>query len=335
MGHNCWHTKGLVAAIGGLVLTAISTAASAQNCTGLQVSVPFSFTGVEQSTVIPAGITSARVFVNGAQGGTGGGPAGGAGGLGGQVVGDLAVAPGSTVFVYVGGQGSVFNGAALGGNAGGAIGGGASDIRVGGNAVGNRVAVAGGGGGGGTTGCELDTTTGGAGGLGGGGAGGAGADNPTPGGVAGGGAGGTVGAGGAPGIGCGGFLGAAGLAAGTGGAGQACCCFGNPRIPGGGGGGGGDTVGGGGGGGSAGTVGCSGNDKGAGGGGAGGTSVNFSLAAPTVTNGVQAGNGSVEICLIAAAGAGGPIPTLSPMAILFLTIIMATAALLFMRRRRS
>jgi hypothetical protein len=94
-------------------------------------------------------------------------------------------------------------------------------------------------------------------------------------------------------------------------------------------------VGGGGGGGSAGTVGCSGNDKGAGGGGAGGTSVNFSLTAPTITNGVQAGNGSVEICLIAAAGAGGPIPTLSPMAILFLTIIMATAALLFMRRRRS
>ncbi|MEQ1597493.1 MAG: DUF11 domain-containing protein, partial [Casimicrobium sp.] len=51
-------------------------------------------------------------------------------------------------------------------------------------------------------------------------------------------------------------------------------------------------------GGSAGTVGCSGNDKGGGGGGAGGTSDAATLTSVTMTQGVNLGNGSVELCYI-------------------------------------
>jgi uncharacterized repeat protein (TIGR01451 family) len=144
---------------------------------------------------------------------------------------------------------------------------------------------------------------GGAGGAGGGVAGANGGSSPTSGGVAGGGFGGTTAAGGNAGIGCAGFLGSPGLApnlitafGGNGGAGQSCCCFTFGSIPGGGGGGGGLVPGGGGGGGSAGTTGCSGNDKGAGGGGAGGTSgVDASLTNPALNNGIWLGNGMVTI----------------------------------------
>ena len=54
--------------------------------------------------------------------------------------------------------------------------------------------------------------------------------------------------------------------------------------------------GGGGGGGSAGTSGCGGNSKGAGGGGGGGSSMAVGLTTPTITDGVQVGDGEVEIC---------------------------------------
>lgn len=326
----------LVAATLGVLLAGASHVVSAQSsCSVGQTSRTFSFTGVEQTTVIPAGMSSANVFINGAQGGAGGGPLAGAGGLGGRVSGTLTLTPGQTLSIFVGGQGSVFNGSAIGGNAGGGIGGGASDVRVGGNAVINRVAVAGGGGGGGSTGCDAPAQ-GGLGGTGGGGAGAAGANAPTSGGSAGGGAGGTSGAGGAAGIGCGGFLGTAGQANGTGGAGQACCCFGSPRIPGGGGGGGGATVGGGGGGGSAGTAGCSGNDKGAGGGGGGGTSTATGLTASTITNGAQTGDGFVEVCLVPTAvvvNSPTSIPTLSTWAMLLMAALML--AIGFGRSRRS
>jgi|GEM_PF-2391794 len=278
-------------------------------------SVVYEFTGAPETFTVPACVSSITVKVFGAQGGAGatgnsnvGAIAGGAGGLGGFAQGQLNVAAGDVLNIFVGGQGGTptggFNGGANGGNDNSGGGGGASDIRIGGLDEANRVITAGGGGGGGRGGCEGSSGLAGIGGNGGDGGGGNGFDgggSPTSGGVAGGGFGAIGPNGGAAGIGCSGFLGTAGATAttgtgGIGGAGQACCCFSFPTIPGGGGGGGGQIGGGGGGAGSAGTAGCSGNDKGAGGGGAGGTNfIGASFTNSSETNGVHAGNGKVVI----------------------------------------
>jgi hypothetical protein len=127
-------------------------------------------TGAEQTFTVPSGVTSIDVIAIGAAGGSGSTPAsagtGGAGGKGEQVSGTLAVIPGNTLFVEVGGVGVAgttsaggaggFNGGAAGAgvsHTGGGGGGGASDIRTVSNAVGgtltSRLIVAGGGGGGG------------------------------------------------------------------------------------------------------------------------------------------------------------------------------------------
>jgi hypothetical protein len=109
--------------------------------TGLQ---NFAFTGAAQTFVVPAGVTQITIEAFGAQGGSGSGIApgvGGAGGLGGRIQATIAVVPGSTYQVNVGGQGGT---AAT--HPGG--GGGASDIRTGANTLNDRVVVAGAGGGG-------------------------------------------------------------------------------------------------------------------------------------------------------------------------------------------
>lgn len=265
----------------------------------------FDFTGAMLTFTVPAGVTSVTIDAFGAQGGTGsngppGGTGGGAPGLGGQATGTLSVTPGQILNIFVGGaaSGSLggFNSNVAGSNGGsstGGGGGGASDVRVGGSSLLDRVIVGGGGGGGGGSGCETNAL-GGTGGAGGGGNGGNGANSPTDGGVAGGGFGGMPNVGGPAGIGCAGFLGSPGVVS-NGGNGQACCCFSNHTNPGGGGGGGGLVNGGGGGGGSAGTTGCSGNDKGAGGGGAGGTSDTSGVMGGTTMNGVRSGNGQIII----------------------------------------
>jgi hypothetical protein len=265
------------------------------------------YTGAMQTYTVPCGVTTLHIECYGAQGGSGsvGGNSapGGLGGYGAMTSGDLAVTPGQVLNIFVGGAGATptagFNGGGSGGtqNAGG--GGGATDIRYPTTAVADRLIVAGGGGGGGRGGCETGTVAGGVGGVG-GGNGANGLDAPTPGGVAGGGAGGVGPNGGAAGIGCGGFLGQPGATTGSeiggnGGAGQACCCFSFASVPGGGGGGGGMVGGGGGGGGSAGTTGCSGNDKGAGGGGAGGSNYTGGVTSGASANGVRGNNGVVKI----------------------------------------
>ena len=118
---------------------------------------------------VPAGVTEATFDVLGAQGGSGNieqGPAGHPGGLGGRDGDDRRVTPGSTVTIMVGGKGDDFvddpmicntqGGFNGGGDAGaqngdegfcGQGGGGASDVRIGGTNLDNRVLVAGGGGG--------------------------------------------------------------------------------------------------------------------------------------------------------------------------------------------
>jgi hypothetical protein len=115
--------------------------------------------------VVPTGVVSVDITACGGEGGAADDrrPDIGSGGLGGCVAGTLAVTPGQTLNVYVGGRGTAsapgFNG---GGNAGVAsagslcvggpagFGGGASDVRVGGTSLAHRVAVAGGGGGSGS-----------------------------------------------------------------------------------------------------------------------------------------------------------------------------------------
>jgi Glycine rich protein len=270
---------------------------------GGKETITFCFTGASQTWKVPAGVTSATFSVSGAQGGAGA-FTGVAAGLGGRAVATLAVAPGSTITIVVGGPGVTppapcaasgggaggFNGGAIGGsatgsNCAGSGGGGASDVRIGGNALANRVVVGGGGGGG-----SRDA----AGGAGGGATGGNGADSTVPGL---GGRGGTQVAGGAGGTDGANTAnpGAAG-SSGVGGAGAANCGAG-------GGGGGGGFFGGGGGG----AMEC--NPAGGGGGGSG-----HDPAGTFLTSGVRVGNGIATVPfarpLPAASASEPPIPWL-------------------------
>ncbi len=236
---------------GALVLTGGSASGGNQS---------FSYTGTQQTFVVPAGITELSIRAAGGSGGAGDA----AGGAGAIVSATIPVTPGETLYIYVGGTAPNGNGGWNGGGnsgnpgASGGGGGGATDIRQGANALGNRVVVAGGGGGGGFGGA----------GPGNGGA----AGNPN--GVAGtasanggaGGAGATVGAGGGTG------------SLGQGGNGG----YNNPRR---GGGGGGGVYGGGGG--SACGAGC----NGAGGGGGGSSLIPLGGA----HEGQHTGDGYIEI----------------------------------------
>ncbi len=291
--------------------------AQAQSCAVGETPAAFGFTGGEQTTTVPAGVTSVTVYLSGAQGGAGrsgagtigGSPnsPGGTGGLGGRVRGTIAVTPGATLSIWVGGQGSqAVNPGGIGQGVDG-IGGGATDLRVGGNGIGNRVGIAGGGGGGGNAGWSTaNVIAGGAGGVGGGGTGGAGANVPGGPGPFGGG-GGAVGTGGAGGGGCGSFPATAGNAV-NGDGGDTFNFSGSFAGSGfGGGGGGGATVGAGGGGAGVGTTACQQNWNGGGGGGAGGSSAATGLSAVTINNGVQAGNGAALICFASSQfSVGGP-----------------------------
>jgi len=112
----------------------------------------FNVTDSIQTWVVPCGVDSVSVDMAGGQGGSGSG-------TGGRVQCTYPVTPGTTFNIYVGGQGAGSGSGAAGGyngggNAGvsnggsyGSGGGGASDIRVGGIALTDRVIVVGGGGG--------------------------------------------------------------------------------------------------------------------------------------------------------------------------------------------
>ena len=141
-----------------IALAAVAWAAASA---ALGATANFAYTGAAQTWTVPAGVTQVTLDLRGAQGGASYVSATGLrqedGGLGGQTQGSLTVTPGQVLHLYVGGQaadvGNVtpapggFNGGGDGGQWG-AGGGGATDVRVGGTALANRVAVAGGGGGG-------------------------------------------------------------------------------------------------------------------------------------------------------------------------------------------
>jgi hypothetical protein len=127
----------------------------------------FSYTGAQQTYVVPDGVNEVEIECWGAEGADRRSDQDwGLPGKGGYVKGTLAVTPGETLNVYVGGKGGTpstitgsggaggWNGGAAGGGgssssggdaAGG--GGGASDVRQGGTALSNRKIVGGGGGG--------------------------------------------------------------------------------------------------------------------------------------------------------------------------------------------
>lgn len=259
--------------------------------TVVNAQVTFDYTGDVQMYVVTGCVDSLLVDVLGAEGGRG--PVGcttgtsKAGGKGGRVQATIPVSQGDTLYIYVGGKGedddlnSALGGYNGGGDAlddsqysyyGGGGGGGASDIRLNGMTLNDRIVVAGGGGGAGADGCSCNDLKGGDGGdlTGGNGQGGQGCVcNPS-------GQGGTQSAGGAKGDwAC--VCDAEDGGLGQGGNSNSTSCGG----PTGGGGGGGGYYGGGGGG------------LGAGG---GGSSYTFSSATSvTHTQGYQEGNGQVII----------------------------------------
>ena len=233
----------------------------------------FRYTGNRQSFIVPEGVKRLKIV---ARGGMGAAPESSGGSGVGRVSATIPVTPGEELYIFVGGAGSKqaggFNGGGDGGTGNycecnGYGGGGASDVREGGYAVGDRVLVAGGGGGNGANGDET-ADVGGPGGPGGGFVAGRGSDGSgdEPGG---GGGGGTRSTGGAGGTGGGsdgnGIAGSLGVG-GDGGGGYSSSYSG-----GGGGGGGGGYYGGGGGGAGDGSYSSSGDPE-AGGGGGGGSS---------------------------------------------------------------
>ncbi|WP_345257882.1 glycine-rich protein [Flaviaesturariibacter amylovorans] len=131
-----------------------------------KVTQTFNYTGGMQTFTVPAGVTSISIDARGARGGRGSENGGFvSGGGGGRVQATMSVTPGQVLNIFVGERGygdpgcawgcsphgPSFNGgaAARGTQTGG--GGGATDIRLGGTALTDRVLVAGGGGGAGGT----------------------------------------------------------------------------------------------------------------------------------------------------------------------------------------
>lgn len=150
----------LVAAILGTLSLAVLVAPASEaqstppaNClpSGSQVVCTFGYTGAAQSWTVPEGVSQATFDVFGAPGGR----VNGFGGFGGRVRATLTVTPGATYQILVGGERG-FNGGGAPGDtdpaagAGGAAGGGASDVRTGAYGLADRLLVAGGGGGAGT-----------------------------------------------------------------------------------------------------------------------------------------------------------------------------------------
>lgn len=295
------------------LLLLVASFCFAQHSFAQTTTTTYSFTGAQQTFVVPPCVTEITITAEGAQGGNA--AIGGTGGLGGTATGVLSVTPGQTLYIYVGGQNGYNGGGAAGLNGSttvysgpstgsAAVGGGATDIRVGGTTVNDRVIVAGGGGGGGHngvwTGCQVAGPAGNGGNGGGltGNAGTYGVGTPCNcgGGGGGGGQGGTQSAGGLTGV----HTGSTACLRSSWTAGQdgTLAQGGNGSVTwhngtGGGGGGGGGYYGGG--------SGASGSDTTPGGGGGGGSSWTGTLTSASTTAGTRSGDGAVTLTYTIAA----------------------------------
>lgn len=272
-----------------------------------QTTLIFNYTGASQSWVVPAGVSSVDILAEGAQGFDS--PVN-LGGRGGRSSGTLAVEPGETLTIFVGGKGSAATvedvpmGAGFNGGGDGMInwddpinravggGGGASDVRRG-LTLNDRLIVAGGGGG-------ATSNYNGFGGDGGGLIGGDGGSYP-----------GSVTA-------TGGTQMAGGTLRGTFGVGGSADGTSTPWVGGGGGGWYGGGV----------------SDGHAGG--AGGSSYldGVGLTATSTVGGVRAGDGFVTITFTPGASPAA-IPTMTEWAMIILGTIMAGGAALYIQRRRQ
>jgi hypothetical protein len=112
--------------------------------------ITYSYTGAYEAVLVPSDVNSIVVSVTAASSGIGTDPNSGTPGYGANVQATISVTPGSILYVFIGGQGALPAGGWNGGGDGiglGSGGGGASDIRIGGTSLNNRIVVAGGGGG--------------------------------------------------------------------------------------------------------------------------------------------------------------------------------------------
>jgi hypothetical protein len=118
----------LASAVMAIAALSVGAASAAAETTKV-----FTFTGAEQTFTVPSGVTKIHVVAIGGRGGK----SGNTGGAGAQVEGSLAVKPGQTLYVEVGGIGGtdfgeneLSAGGFNGGGAGAGGGGGASDLRT-------------------------------------------------------------------------------------------------------------------------------------------------------------------------------------------------------------
>jgi len=141
---------------GGWTLGTFANQGDCVNDGAQATTATFNWTGEAQTWTVPDGVTKATFDLYGAEGGLAERKS--SGGKGGRATATIPVSEGSSVQVNVGGQGQSNANPAEGGFNGGGIGqlggggGGASDIRIDGTDLANRVLVAGGGGGGGNCG---------------------------------------------------------------------------------------------------------------------------------------------------------------------------------------
>lgn len=148
----------LLAACGGSAVPLRTAGSATDNASPLTRSKTFEYTGKEQTFVVPAGATRLTVSARGGEGAGGAAPPSEAyPGFPGRVYAIIRVHSREKLYIFVGGSGSHggFNGGGAGGTSGygsgrGDSGGGASDVRSGGDTLKDRIIVAAGGGGSGS-----------------------------------------------------------------------------------------------------------------------------------------------------------------------------------------
>src|SRR5882762_5311199 len=94
------------ASVGVVAPLSVAAAPCATSTSGGTTTLTFCYTGAAQTWTVPAGVNSVKFTVSGGAGGAGAAGSNPAGGLGGRAVATVAVVPGSTVTIMIGGQGA-------------------------------------------------------------------------------------------------------------------------------------------------------------------------------------------------------------------------------------